>query len=153
MKQFGSIAKAAAQKHERDEEDFLEYTLVDREVKFYYPGSGALAYVGLTQASAATDLELAGSYINFVVSLVEPEDARYIKRILLDHASGFDIDDLTDLMDELMDQWSNHPSKPGSGSAPTSAPTGRPSTAASRRAGSTRSTSRSTASSTRAITS
>lgn len=153
MKQFGSIAKAAAQKHRRDEEDFLEYRIVEREVKFYYPGSGALAYIGLVEASAENDLMLSGAYINFIISLVEDADARYIKRVLLDHASGFDIEDLTDLIEELLDQWSNHPSKPVSDSSPTSAPTGRPSTATSRRVGSTRSTSRSTASSTRPTTS
>lgn len=146
MKQFGSIAKAAAQKHKRDEEDYLEYLIVDRKVKFYYPGAGALAYVGLVEASAESNLMVAGAYINFVISLVEESDGKYIKRQLLDHASGFDIDDLTDLIEELLDQWSAHPSKPGSDSSPTSVPTGRPSTAASRRAGSTRSTSRSTAS-------
>lgn len=155
MKQFGDVAKARAAQERRnriargdedDTEDYIEHLILDRKVRFRYPGTGQMAYLSLLQASVSSDLEAAGGLINFTQSLMGDLDARYLGRLLLDHDSGFDIDDLMELVDELSKEWSGNPSQPASASAPTRPPTGRRSTGSSRRAASTPSTSGSTAS-------
>lgn len=155
MKQFGDVAKAkaAAERRKRiaageevDEAEYTERLLMERTIKFRYPGEGAMAYLGLLQASVSTELEAAGGLINFTQSLMFPADAVYLGRLLLDHESGFDIYDLMDLVDDLAKEWSGNPSRLGFGSAPTPPPTGRRSTASSRRVVRTPSTSGSTAS-------
>lgn len=155
MKQFGDVvkAKAAAERRARiesgEEVDDAEYAVrmvLDRTVKFRYPGEGAMAYLSMLQASASSELEAAGGLINWTQSLMTSLDARWLGNLLLDHESGFDLYDLMDLVDDLAQEWSGNPSRPASGSASTPPPTGRRSTASSRRVVRTPSTSASTGS-------
>lgn len=152
MRQFGSAAKAAEAKSERDPNNFVEYKIVDRPVKFYHPGSAGLVHLSMAQAAVqgpgddmARGIAAVPPFIMFVTSLVDDADAAHIRRLLSTEGSGFDIMDLQELADALMDDWSNAtPTKPASDSSDTRAGTGKRSTANSRRAASTRSTSPST---------
>lgn len=153
MKQFGDVAKARAAQERReriangeesDDERYAERLLLERTVRFRYPGEGQMAYLSLLQASVSNELEAAGGLINFTQSLMGDYDSRYLGRLLLDHESGFDIYDLMDLVNDLAEEWSGNPSRPASASAPSRPPTGRRSTASSRRAAKTPSTSPST---------
>lgn len=154
MKQFGDAAKAAAKRQERRENgESVTAAILDREITFDHPGPGQLAYLSMVAASADSDLEAGAGLLNFLVSMMSNEDARYLKKVILDMDSGFDIEDVVEVMEYLLEEWSARPTKPASDSSGSQVPTGRPSTAASRRAGSTRSTSRSTDSSTLSTTS
>jgi hypothetical protein len=156
-RKFGSAAKAAAARAERDEGDYLEYEVLDKMTKFYNPGTAALVHMSMMQAA----LDGGGSemkrgitavvpFIQFVTSLVDEDDAARMRRLLATEGSGFDIMDMMEVFDALMEDWSHEtPTLPASDSSGTRATTGKRSTATSRRAGSTRSTSRSPASSTR----
>lgn len=154
VRKFGSAAKAAAQKVERNESDYLEYEVLDQKTKFYNPGTAALVHMSMMQAALDTggnDLQRGMTalvpFIRFVTSLVDDGDQARMMRLLSTENSGFDVMDLMELFDALLEDWSNEtPTKPASASSPTRATTGKSSTATSRRAGSTRSTSRSTVS-------
>ena len=152
MRQFGSAAKAAEAKAKRDPNDFVEYKILNRPMKFYYPGSAGMVHMAEAQAAVqgpgddfTRGMAAVVPFIQFVTSLVEPQDAAEIRRLLSTENSGFDIMDLQELTDALMEEWSNGtPTKPASVSSDSRATTGKRSTASSRRAASTRSTSAST---------
>lgn len=144
MKQFGDKARKA----ERDADYPITVKMLDREVTVHSPGAAQLAYLGTLMLGE--ELEVAGGLINFFAELLDkPEDRSYLKRILLDHESGFDVYDLEDMAAYLIEEWGQRPTNAASDSQPSQLSTGKPSTAKSRRVrASTPSTSRSTASST-----
>lgn len=142
MKQFGDVT--GTRKRETVELT-TTYKIMDREVTFRAPGTEQLAYLG-SVLGVGNLLTTAGALINFLASLVEDDDARYINSLLLNHRSGFDIQDVEELLVELVEEWGGNPSKPASGSSGTQGTTGKRSTANSRRVSKTPSTSASTAS-------
>jgi hypothetical protein len=155
MKRFGNAAKAAA-KRQRGAGEMapIKAGILDRDIEFQFPGSGAVAYLSMIAASADTDLEAGAGLLNFLISMVDEDDQRYIQRVILNPRSGFDLDDVPEVIEYLIEQWgAERPTTPASDSSASQASTGTRSTGATRRAGSTRSTSRSTASSTPSITS
>lgn len=156
-RKFGSAAKAAAARAERDESDYIEYEILGKMTKFYNPGTAALVHMSMMQAAidgpGGTEMQRGISavvpFIQFVTGLVDDVEAARMRRLLSTDGSGFDIMDLMDVFDALLEDWSNEtPTPPASASSATRATTGKRSTATSRRAGSTRSTSRSAVSST-----
>ena len=48
-------------------------------------------------AGAGNDLVQMGQVINFIMSIFEDDDARYVRGLLLDRDSGFDAEDIMDL--------------------------------------------------------
>ncbi len=141
MKQFGDRNRKRA----REDDHPIDVKILDRKVTVHSPGSAQLAFLGTLMLS--DELEAAGGLINFFAELMEThEDRMYLKRILLDHDSGFDVYDLEDLSAYLIEEWGGNPTNAASDSSPTQPSTGKRSTANSRRVRSTPSTSPSTAS-------
>lgn len=143
MKQFGD--KSRADKRRNDEPDQpVEVQILDMPMTIHYPGTSQVAYLGTLMLGS--ELEMAGGIINFTAGcLWKDEEKNYLKRVLLDHDSGFDIFDLVEVMEYATEQWADdRPTTAASGSSPSQPPTGKRSTANSRRVGSTRSTSPST---------
>lgn len=137
-KNYGSKGKKA-----RAVESGLEPIIVpimERDVTIYPPHAGAFIYLN-NMLGVNDPLRVASSMIEFLCSLVEDLDARYIGRLILDHDSGFDVYDVEELLTDLVEEWGDRPTKPASGSSPSQATTGKRSTANSRRVTSTRSTS------------
>lgn len=155
-RKFGNAAKAASARAKRNEDDYIEYEILDQMTKFYNPGTAALVHMSMMQSALdqpGNDIQRGVTalvpFIQFVTSLVEDSDAARMRRLLSTDNSGFDIMDLMEVFDALLDDWSQEtPTTPASASSATRATTGKRSTATSRRAGSTRSTSPSRASST-----
>jgi hypothetical protein len=145
MRQFGDAARIASLTEEdQSDEPNVEFKLLDREVSLKYPGSGALAYLTATMSTVSDNLSAVGIVINFVVSCMEPEDARYLNQILLDSQSGFDVEDISELAEFLLEEWSGgNPTSGSSGSSRQGRTSGKSSTANSRRPASPRSSSRS----------
>lgn len=137
-KNYGSKVKDA-----RAVETDLEPVVVpilDRKVTIYPPHAGAFIYLN-NMLGLSDPLRVASGLIEFACSLMDDMDARYVGRLILDRASGFDIYDMEELLTDLVEEWGENPTKPASGSSPSQATTGKRSTANSRRVGSTRSTS------------
>ena len=142
-RKYGSKDKKA-----RAEDSGLEpvtIEILDRSVTIYPPHAGAFIYLN-NMLGINDPLRVASGLIEFLCSLVEDLDARYIDRLILDHNSGFDVYDVEEILTDLIEDWGERPTKPASGSSPSQATTGKRSTANSRRVGSTRSTSQSPAS-------
>lgn len=114
--------------------------ILDREVTIYPPHSGAFIYLN-NMLGINDPLRVASGLIEFMCSLMDDMDARYVGRLILDHDSGFDVFDVEEILTDLIEDWGERPTKPASGSSPSQAPTGKRSTAASRRVVSTRQTS------------
>lgn len=141
MKQFGDKNR----KRDREEDQPVDVLMLDRKVTVHSPGAGQLAYLGTLLLG--DELETAGGLINFFAELLDqPEDRYYLKRILLDHDSGFDVYDLEDMAAHLIEEWGGNPTNAASASSRSQRSTGKPSTANSRRVRSTPSPSASTAS-------
>lgn len=141
MKQFGDKSR----KRDREDDRPVDVMILDRKVTVHSPGAAQLAYLGTLMLG--DELETAGGLINFFAELLgTDEDRKHLKRILLDHDSGFDVYDLEDMAAYLIEEWGGNPTNAASGSAPSQPSTGKRSTANSRRVTSTRSTSPSTAS-------
>ena len=126
-----------------EEDEVVLIDVAGKETAFHYPGSGQMAYMAMASAGDRNNLTTAGMMINFVISLMEDEDARRLRGMLLDRTTDYGMEDLLDVFDALMEQWSSRPTQSSSDSSPSRQGTGRPSTANSRRAGSVRSGSRS----------
>jgi hypothetical protein len=128
MKQFGDKNRKAA----REEDHPITIKMLDREVTVHSPGAEQLAY--LSAMLLEDELDAAGGLINFFAELLETDgDRRYLKKILLDHSSGFDVYDLADMAEYLVEEWGKRPTTAASGSSPTQRTTGKSSTASSRR--------------------
>jgi hypothetical protein len=155
MKRFGNAAKAAQKRQQGNDQMVpIKAGILDRDLTFTFPGSGAVAYLSMIAASADNDMEAGAGLLNFLISMVDEDGQRYIRKVILDPNSGFDLDDVPEVIEYLIEEWSGErPTTPASDSSVSQASTGTRSTAASRRAGSTRSTSRSTVSSTPSTTS
>jgi hypothetical protein len=141
MKQFGDRNR----KRDRDDDNPIDVLILDRKVTVHTPGAAQLAF--LATLMLGEELEKAGGLINFFAELMgTPDDRMFLKRILLDHDSGFDVYDLEDLAAYLIEEWGGNPTSAASASAPSQPSTGKRSTANSRRVASTRSPSPSTVS-------
>jgi hypothetical protein len=141
MKQFGDKNR----KRDREDDHPIEVLMLDRKVVVHSPGAEQLAFLGMLMLGE--ELETAGGLINFFAELLDTEeDRKYLKRILLDHSSGFDVYDLEEMAAYLIEEWGGNPTNAASASAPSQRSTGKPSTANSRRVRSTPSASPSTAS-------
>jgi hypothetical protein len=128
MKQFGDRNRASG----RTEDHPITVMMLDREVTVHMPSTGQLAYLGTLLL--ADELEAAGGLINFFGGLLESdEDRNHLKKILLDHNSGFDVFDLADMAEYLIEEWGQRPTNAASGSSPSQPSTGKSSTANSRR--------------------
>jgi hypothetical protein len=123
----------------------VKIQILEREVTVFPPHAGAFIYLN-NMLGLSDPLRVASGLIEFLCSLVEDIDARYIGRLILDHNSGFDVYDVEEILTDLVEDWGERPTKPASGSSPSQATTGKRSTANSRRVGSTRQTSTSPAS-------
>lgn len=126
---------------EQDEPIYID--IAGKETVFHYPGSGQMAYMAMASAGDRNTVQTAGMMINFVISLMEEEDARRLRGLLLDRDNEYGMEDLLDVFDELQERWSSRPTQSSSDSSGSQQETGRRSTATSRRAGSVRSGSRS----------
>lgn len=144
MKQFGDVT-GTRKRQAPDVGLTTTHKIMDREVEFESPGAEQLAYLG-SVLGVGNLLTTAGALINFLASLIDDDDARYINSLLLDRKSGFDIYDVEDLLITLVEEWGGNPTKPASDSSDTQVTTGKPSTASSRRVSKTPSTSASTGS-------
>lgn len=143
VRKYGSKDKKA-----RSEESGIppvEIEILDRKVTVFPPHAGAFIYLN-NMLGVNDPLRVASSLIEFLCSLVEDLDARYIGRLILDHNSGFDVYDVEEILTDLIEEWGERPTKPASGSSPSQATTGKRSTASSRRVASTRQISPSTGS-------
>lgn len=141
IKQFGDAARKG--RDDGIEDDPLEVMILDREVTLHSPGSGSLAYLAMSIAGAGNDLVQLGQVINFIMSIFEDEDARYVRGLLLDKNSGFDAEDIMDLAIYIVEEWSSRPTNPSTGSSRSPRSTGARTTGATRKVGSTPSRSRS----------
>lgn len=143
MKQFGDASRT--DKRRNDEPDRpVDVKILEMPMVIHYPGTSQVAY--LATLMLGTEMEMAGGIINFAAGcLWTDEEKNYLKRVLLNHDSGFDVFDLVDVMMYCTEQWADErPTTAASGSSPSQPPTGKRSTAGSRRVASTRSTSPST---------
>jgi|SRR5690606_10855421 hypothetical protein len=149
-KVFGSAARGAAMREQGAEDDIevltIETTDETRDVKFRYPGTGQMAYLALAMASDEGDLVQAGQLINFVANMiVDDEDVRFFRRSILEFDSGFELEDVQDLVEELLTRWGgDRPTQSSAASSPQRQATGKRSTGGARAkaAASSRSTSR-----------
>lgn len=145
MKQFGDPSRKDMRRNDEPDKP-VEVQILDMPMVVHYPGTSQVAY--LATLMLGSEMEMAGGIINFAAGcLWTDEEKNYLKRVLLDHSSGFDIFDLVDVMQYCTEQWGDgRPTTAASGSSPTQPSTGKRSTANSRRVASTRSPSPSTAS-------
>lgn len=141
IKQFGDAARKG--KDDGDDDYPITVKILEREVTVHSPGSGALAYLSMAIAGAGGDMVQLGQSINFIMSIFEDEDARYVRGLLLDRKSGFDAEDLLDFAIYIVEEWSDRPTKPSTGSSRPQGRTGARTTGATRKVGSGSSTSRS----------
>ena len=141
IKQFGDATRKG--RDDGEEDDPLQVKVLDREVTIHSPGSGSLAYLAMSIAGAGNDLVQLGQVINFMMSIFEDEDARYIRGLLLDRKSGFDAEDIMDMAIYIVEEWSSRPTNPSTGSSASPRTTGARTTGATRKVGSTPSRSRS----------
>lgn len=150
IREFGDAARAAVESGEdASDERAVPINVLGREIWLEYPGSGALALLAGQISVVQNDLEGAGHLINFIMSLVDDEDGRYIRAKLLDRKSGFDANDIADIATALMEEWADgNPTSGPSVSSRQRPTTGANSTVAQRRSQSSRSRSRGGASST-----
>lgn len=143
VRKYGSKDKIG--KAEETNLPSVEIEIFDRKIMVAPPHTGAFIY--LNNILGLNDpLRVASSLIEFLCSLVDDMDARYIGRLVLDRKSGFDVWDVEEILTDLVEEWGENPTKPASGSSPSQVTTGKRSTANSRRVGSTRTTSTSTGS-------
>ena len=141
IKQFGDAARKA--KDRGVDDDTLTVMILEREVTLHSPGSGSLAYLAMSIAGAGNDLMQLGQVINFIMSIFDDDDARYVRGLLLDRESGFDAEDIMELATWIVEEWSARPTKPSTGSSASRQSTGARTTGATRKVGSTPSRSRS----------
>lgn len=141
IKQFGDAARKS--KDAGDDDDVLTVKILEREVDLHSPGSGSLAYLAMSIAGAGDDLMQTGQVINFIMSIFDDDDARYVRGLLLDRNSGFDAEDIMDLAIYIVEEWSSRPTKPSTGSSQSARATGARTTGASRKVTSSPSRSRS----------
>lgn len=115
LKQFGDATRKGTDKGTRDDDILVK--ILDRKVALESPGSGQIGYIAMTAAGASNDLVQLGEVINFLVSLMDDEDGRYVKGLLLDRHSGFEGEDMVELAQHIVKEWSGRPTKPSSGSS------------------------------------
>lgn len=141
VKQFGDAARKGSD--EGLDDDPITVKFLDREVTVHSPGSGALAYLAMAVAGAGNDMVQLGQAINFIMSIFEPEDQRYVRGLLLDRQSGFDAEDLMEFAMYAVEEWSSRPTNPSTGSSRPRQATGARTTGATRKVTSNSSRSRS----------
>src|SRR6187431_2181864 len=129
IKQFGDAARKG--RDDGAEDDIIVVKILDRDVTLHSPGSGSLAYLAMSIAGAGNDLVQLGQTINFIMSIFEDDDARWVRGLLLDRESGFDAEDIMDLAIYVVEEWSGRPTNPSTGSSPSSRATGARTTGAS----------------------
>jgi hypothetical protein len=141
LKQFGDASRKG--KDTGDDDNVITVKILEREVELHSPGSGSLAYLAMSVAGAGNDLIQVGQVINFIMSIFDEDDARYVRGLLLDRDSGFDAEDIMDLAIYIVEEWSDRPTKPSTGSSQSRQATGARTTGATRKVTSTPSRSRS----------
>lgn len=145
MRKYGNKNKVGRAEEGTTNLEPVTVDILDRQVTIHPPHAGAFIFLN-NMLGVNDPLRVASSLIEFLCSLVDDLDARYIGRLILDHGSGFDVYDVEELLTDLIEEWGERPTTPASGSSPSQATTGKRSTANSRRVTSTRSTSKSPAS-------
>ena len=137
----------------RDEQSVIEFH--GEEFGFYEPTMAQMAYMSMAISGDGLDVfRQVGMAINFLVNLMDDDDARRFRTILLDRQARVEEDEILDLYEDLMERWSSRPTESPSVSSRSARGTGRQSTATSpsverpqrstsRRAGSSTSRSRS----------
>ncbi len=133
-----AVTNAALNEDGADTPDPIEVNIGDRVVVLEFPGSGQLAYMAMASAGDRGNLQTAGMVINFLVSLMEDDDARYLRSLLLTKGGEYGLEELLETFDDMMEQWGSRPTEPPSVSASSRPTGGRSGTAGSRRAGSRR---------------
>lgn len=142
IKTFGDAARLASEEETEHEEPIL-VKILDREIEIEFPGTGQVIFMTAEFNEAQSDISQIGGLMQMLYHLVSPEDARFLRQSLLSRDSGFNGDDVLDLIEYLTEQWSSRPTMNASGSSPSQAKSGRPSTGGARRRASNPSGSRS----------
>lgn len=136
VKKFGSAARKA---FDRDEaEMFARAEVAGRMMEFAYPGNGAIVYMvgqlASLESDGGADLESVGGLMQFIYIMLEEEDARHIRKALLDPRIDFDENNVTELIKYLTEEWADgRPTVRPSVSSRRPASTGRTSTGGARR--------------------
>lgn len=147
MKEFASAAQRA-EKAQRDKDEVaglepVEFNVAEKVVRFNYPGSGQVVYFAMILGTEKRDIQWVGRLINWCLSLVDDEGHAHLSGLLLDPESGFDGEDMVDIVTALVQEWMDEvPTARPADYLPSRRAAGVSSTAASRRAGSTPSRSR-----------
>lgn len=129
-----AVTNAAQNEEGSDIPDPIDVDIDGRIVTLEFPGSGQLAYMAMASAGDRGNLQTAGMVINFLVSLMEDDDARYLRSLLLTKGGTFGLEELLETFDDMMEQWGSRPTEPSSASASSRPSGGRSGTAGSRRA-------------------
>lgn len=138
MKEFQTAVKAAV----AEEEDFgfdLEFIIDkgvegrERKIVAHKPSDGQMtvlmAFVGDDLRSNAESVSAALTFFN---SVLEIEDARYIRRRLLNMNDPFGANEVIDILTYLMEEWSGKSGTSQGGSRASRRQNGRSSTARQR---------------------
>jgi len=146
-------SRVASGEEGRDEQSFIEFH--GEEYGFYEPTTAQMAYMAMAiNGDNLNVMRQVGMAINFLVNLMDEDDAARFRSVLLDRRSGVEDDEILDLYEDLTERWSSRPTESPSGSSRSAQRTGRRSTdtspsaerpqrSTSRRAGSATSRSRS----------
>lgn len=136
VKQFGSATRL---NFDRDEgESFVSAECAGKLMDFAYPGNGAVVYMAGELASVEqggeADLNAVGGLMQFLYRMVDDENAKMLKRSLLDPTVDFDENHVIELIKYLTEEWSGErPTGKPSGSSGRQRATGKTSTVAARR--------------------
>ena len=79
------------------EDEPIYVDVAGKETVFHYPGTGQMAYMAMASAGDRNNMATAGMMINFVVSLMEDNDARRLRGLLLDRENEYGMEDLLEL--------------------------------------------------------
>lgn len=118
MKEFDTAVKEVT---EVDEGTTFKITTRDAKGKItdetellaYKPSDGQLAMLMASLGRGSSETDSVAGVINFFVKVLDSSGARYIENRLLDRAdTGFELEQVEDIMEWLVEEWSGRPTQP-----------------------------------------
>lgn len=142
VRTFSSSARSVAEPVEAAETIAYDYEITDpdtgkvldtRTVEFHAPDTNMLVMM-LARLESAGNLELAGTTVNFFMSLIpDDDDVRYFNRRLFNPKDPFDISNIAETLSAIVEDWGDRPTEPASASS--ASPSGRGKTSKGKRHG------------------
>lgn len=130
VKMFATAVNAA----NPDRSEFLEFGLPDlghtperprvRTMKAYKPDGAQFAVLMAMMGAGRKPQDRISAVINFVIAVLEPDDADYIQSRLLDPFDGFGLEEINDIITWMTEEWSGNPTEGQSDSVSSQPRTG-----------------------------